>query len=82
MNLNGVGKNLQDHLFTIVGPFIFNESVPESLLITRDANLEALIRYTHNATGQYYKHILRVFYELARIHTYTLLIAVILNLNL
>jgi len=42
---------LQDHLFSLVGPFVFNEGVKESLHPIRDSTLEGLIRYTSNGTG-------------------------------
>ena len=50
MNLP-VGQNLQDHLLTVVGPFVFDEKVADTFNPFRDANLENLLEYATTATG-------------------------------
>jgi len=44
-----VGKNLQDHIFTVIGPFLLNQTV--SYILDRDTNLKTLVDYFRNGSG-------------------------------
>lgn len=46
-----VGQNLQDHVFTMVGPFVFEKNVTGTLDGIKDATLDTLIQYTSNGMG-------------------------------
>ncbi|CAL8106812.1 unnamed protein product [Orchesella dallaii] len=45
----GVGQNLQDHVLTLVGPFLLN--APISFVAERDVTVAALLQYAFNRTG-------------------------------
>ena len=46
-----VGKNLQDHIFGFIGPFLLNK--PVSFVDSRDLSpLKAIMEYRENGTGK------------------------------
>ncbi|ODM99903.1 Glucose dehydrogenase [FAD, quinone] [Orchesella cincta] len=44
-----VGKNLQDHIFAVIGPFLLNQTV--SYILDRDTTLGTVVDYFRNGTG-------------------------------
>jgi choline dehydrogenase-like flavoprotein len=49
VDLPAVGQNLQDHIMSIIGPFLLNQ--PASFVLDRDNNLKILTDYLYNGTG-------------------------------
>jgi hypothetical protein len=57
-----VGQNLQDHVVSVVGPFIVNETV--SFVADRDISRESMNEYRENGTGKNFiimEHTITVF---------------------
>lgn len=50
LDLPGVGQNLQDHVLTLFGPFLLNESI--SFLTDRDLTYQSVLEYVKNGTGE------------------------------
>ncbi|XP_035709623.1 glucose dehydrogenase [FAD, quinone] isoform X1 [Folsomia candida] len=46
-----VGKNLQDHIFSVVGPFLLNKQ--ESFVLDRDTNLKTFSDFLFNGSGTF-----------------------------
>ncbi|OXA50883.1 Glucose dehydrogenase [FAD, quinone] [Folsomia candida] len=51
LDLPGVGQNLQDHVLTLFGPFLLNESI--SFLTDRDLTYQSVLEYVKNGTGAF-----------------------------